>query len=48
MKPVFTQVDGELGCGLPVDISIEPAAVDLVMPKRGVKRFKRRQRTAGE
>jgi len=47
-KPVFTQVDGELGRGLPLDISVEPAAVELILPRRSVKRFRRRQRSADQ
>lgn len=47
-KPVFTQVDGELGRGLPLDIAVEPAAVELILPKRSVKRFRRRQRSADQ
>ena len=47
-KPVFTQVDGELGRGLPLDIAIEPAAVELILPQRSVKRFRRRRRSADQ
>jgi YegS/Rv2252/BmrU family lipid kinase len=45
-KNVFTQVDGELGIRLPVDIAIDPKSVELILPKRSLKRYRRRQRVA--
>ncbi len=40
-KPVFTQIDGELGHTLPIDIHVEARAVDLIMPRRSLRRLRR-------
>jgi YegS/Rv2252/BmrU family lipid kinase len=40
-KRVFTQVDGELGASLPVVISVEPHAVELIVPKRSIRKYRR-------
>lgn len=39
--PVYTQVDGELGRGLPLSIGILPGAVELIIPARKARRFHR-------
>jgi diacylglycerol kinase (ATP) len=38
-KSVFTQIDGELGRSLPIDIAVEPRAVRL--PKRSLRKYRR-------
>jgi YegS/Rv2252/BmrU family lipid kinase len=43
-KPVLTQVDGEVGVDLPVELAVERAAVDLIVPRPSVRRYRRRQR----
>jgi diacylglycerol kinase (ATP) len=45
LKPAFSQIDGELGPSLPLDISIEPRAVRLIVPRRRLKRYRRMPRT---
>jgi diacylglycerol kinase (ATP) len=41
-KPAYSQIDGELGSRLPLDISVEPKAVQLIVPKRRLKRYRRK------
>jgi diacylglycerol kinase (ATP) len=43
-KPTYSQVDGELGSVLPLDISVVPKAVRLIVPKRRLKRYRRTTR----
>jgi len=38
---VFTQIDGELGAALPIDIEVEPRTVRLVLPKRSLRKYRR-------
>ncbi len=40
-KPAYSQIDGELGGALPLDISIEPGAVQLIVPKRRLRRYRK-------
>lgn len=40
-KQAYSQVDGELGAALPLGISIAPRAVQLIVPKRRLKRYRR-------
>jgi diacylglycerol kinase (ATP) len=44
LKPAYSQIDGELGSALPLEISIVPEAVRLVVPKRRLKRYRRTPR----
>jgi diacylglycerol kinase (ATP) len=43
-KSAYSQIDGELGSALPLSISIEPKAVQLIVPKRRLKRYRRMAR----
>jgi len=40
-KHVFTQIDGELGMRLPIDIRVEPRAVRLIVPRKRLKKYRR-------
>jgi len=40
-KSAYSQIDGELGSSLPLEISIAPKAVQLIVPKRRLKRYRR-------
>jgi len=40
-KAAYSQIDGELGPPLPLDISIESGAVRLIVPKRRLRRYRR-------
>jgi diacylglycerol kinase (ATP) len=40
-KRIFTQIDGELGANLPIDIAVEPRAVQLILPKRSLRKYRR-------
>ncbi len=41
-QTVYTQVDGELDRGLPLSIQVLPGAIDLIIPARKARRFRRR------
>ncbi len=43
-KAACSQIDGELGPPLPLDISIEAGAVQLIVPKRRLRRYHRASR----
>jgi diacylglycerol kinase (ATP) len=47
-KTVLSQVDGELGGSLPLDFSILPRAVRLILPRRRLKRYRKREGKARE
>jgi diacylglycerol kinase (ATP) len=40
-KPVFTQADGELNAPLPAEIRVVPAAIDIILPSRSLRRYAR-------
>jgi YegS/Rv2252/BmrU family lipid kinase len=41
-KPVFTQIDGELGASLPMDIGIATSAIELILPRRSLRKYRRK------
>jgi diacylglycerol kinase (ATP) len=43
-EPACSQIDGELGSALPLDISIIPRAVRLIVPARRLRRYRRAAR----
>ncbi len=40
-KHAYSQIDGELGSVLPLELSIAPRAVQLIVPRRRLKRYRR-------
>jgi len=40
-KRVDSQIDGELGGELPLEISVLPQAVNLILPRRAMRRYRR-------
>jgi diacylglycerol kinase (ATP) len=40
-RPAYSQIDGELGSRLPLEISVAPKAVQLIVPKRRLRRYRK-------